>query len=397
MTESHQKTPSPDPLDAALSAEIEAALDGHSIEDLINPPTVGSGNRQSMTGTIVHLRGEEVYVEFGPKTQGVCPISHFDEKPTAGKQYDFKVVRQDSDDGMLILSHKGGVQKAQWESLEVGQVIEARCTGTNNGGLDMEVCNHKAFMPASHASTRHIEDLSILIGEKMPVEVIDLDRARGRIVLSHRVVEQRDRNEAAASLVGTLSVGSEYEATITSVKEFGAFADIGGLEGLIHVSDLSWQHVKNPADVVSPGQQVRVVLLKMDDTQQPPRVSLGMKQLENDPFTASTSTLAEGESVTGKVTRVTEFGAFVEIAPGVEGLVHISQLSHERVHRVTQVVKVGEEVTAQVLSVDHGQRRIALSMKGASSEGTEERKDDAQMRRLMNRFGDGPSLKGGIE
>lgn len=389
-------------LDALLEAEIEAALGDLSIDEMLgtdDPKPRAKGERDYRTGTVVAVHGHDVMVEFGPKAQGVCPVDQFPEPPAVGAQLEFVVDRHDEADGLLMLSRKGIARKAEWESLDVGQTIEARCTGVNKGGLEMELAHHKGFMPAGQVDLRHIPDLSVFVGEKMPCEVIELDRRRGRIILSRRVTLEAERAELREKLLGELEEGRQMPAVITSIQPYGAFADLGGLDGLIHISDLSYERVQHPSEVVKQGDQVQVQILKVDRESDPPRVGLGMKQCMADPFESESALLDEGGTVTGKVTKLAAFGAFVQLAPGVEGLIHISELAHERVNKVSQIVNAGEIVTVKVLSVDPGKKRISLSLKAMkqAAEESAERKEDPEMRKLKaqlsKKFGE---LKGGI-
>jgi small subunit ribosomal protein S1 len=409
-------------LDARLEAEISDALAGMSVEQLLDMPDAsrakplprGTIHREFRRGTVVGVRGDDVMVEFGPKSSGVCPLAQFEEPPPIGTHLEFVVERHDAKEGLLILSREGAVQKASWEALDVGQVVEAVCTGMNKGGLEFEVAQHKAFMPAGQVDIRHIKDISIYLGQKLPCEIMQLDRHRGRIVVSRKAVMEKERQRQAEKVLAELEPGQERDATITSVQPYGAFADLGGIDGLIHVSDLSWDRVGHPRDLVQDGQQVRVRVLKVDRNQQPPKISLGLKQTIADPTEARYGELAEGATVSGRVTKLMAFGAFVEIAPGVEGLVHISEISHERIPTVESVLKKDQTITAKVLKIDPAQRRVALSMKaladrpappqspgrpGRPGRGREEdqlRMDDPAMRKLRAKFGAGGGLKGGI-
>ena len=396
--------------DARLEAEIEAAIGDMSFDDMtemLDAPRRSSLGRRGhdaaddlKTGTVVAIHGNDVFIEFGPKAQGVCPVDQFDKPPEAGAKLEFLIERFDESEGLLILNRQGAVRKAAWESIEVGQVIEARCTGVNKGGLELEVANHKAFMPAGQVDLYHIDDLSVFVGEKMPAEVIELDKRRGRIVLSRRASLEAERAILREQLMEKLDVGPRYEAKITAVKPYGAFADIGGMEGLIHISDMSYQRLKDPSEVVKVGDKVEVEVLKIDETCTPPKLGLGMKQLLTDPYESAVSEIVEGAMVSGKVTKLMDFGAFVELAPGVEGLIHISELSHERVNKVSQVVREGEVVTVKVLGVDQQRRRIGLSLKASKEQQSHDsfdRGDDPAMRKLKAKFGAGDSgLKGGI-
>lgn len=392
------------PLDRGLEAEIQAALGDMSIEDMLefSGPRAGGAGRETRTGTVVRIDRDEVFVEFGPKSQGICPLTHFAERPRPGERLEFVVERYDRNEGLLLLSRSGAVRKAQWDALELGQVVEARCTGVNSGGLQMEVAGHAAFMPAGMVDIRHIADLAVFVGEKMPCEVIELDRSRDRIILSRRAHLEAERARTREQLMEDLREGATMQGTVVSVRDFGAFVDLGGADGLVHVSDLSWERPRHPSEVVREGETVSVKVLKVDRSQDPPRISLGMKQCLEDPYRQSAASLEVGVDVTGRVTRLADFGAFVEIAPGVEGLVHISELSASRVNRVDSVVSEGEVVTARIVSVDHERRRIGLSLKAVRAEGADDaehdRGTDPELRRLMARLGSrfGENLKGGI-
>ena len=395
-------TPASSDLDAKLQAEIEAALGDMSLEDMLDiadrPKPRSSSARtetQLKTGTILQIHGEDVFVEFGPKSSGICPRSQFDKPPTVGERLEFIVERFDEKEGLLILSRQGAVHKAAWESLQVGQVVEARCTGTNKGGLEMEIANHKAFMPAGQVGLRHIGDLSVFIGEKIPCEIIELDRARGRIILSRRKQLEAERVHLRDSLLAVIKIGQQQPAVITSIQPYGAFADLGGLDGLIHISDICHERIKHPSDRIKEGEQVQVQVLKIDRSHDPPRIGLGMKQCLADPYHAKAAELSAGDTVTGRVTRIMPFGAFVELAPGVEGLVHISQLSSERVAKVSQIVKPDEVITVKVLDIDTEHRRISLSLRALKQEQESQvvRPDDPAIRKLKQKFGE---LKGGI-
>jgi small subunit ribosomal protein S1 len=396
----------PDPadgLDPALQAEIDAALGNASFEDLVTDEPGDESNqgrggkRPRREGTIVAIRDREVLIEFGPKLQGVCPVDQFDEPPATGTRETFTIDRTDPNDGVLFCSRRGGVQKAQWDTIEIGQIIEARCTGTNTGGLEMEVAGHPAFMPAGHVELHHVPDLSIFTGQKMPCEVIELDRSRNRMVLSRRGMLEAQRAEARTTLLESLEVGQTIDAVITRVQPFGAFADIGGLDGLIHISEMCWERIDDPNTIVKVGETVRVQVLSVELEQDPPRVGLGMKQLMTDPIHAAMSGFNEGDVLEGTVRKTADFGAFVELTKGVDGLVHISELSHERVKHVGDVVKVGQTVTVKVMSIDPATRRIALSMKQAGGDdgGDVDRGEDPMIAKLKAKFGD-RELKGGL-
>ena len=393
------------PLDPSLEAEIEAALGQMSLGDVdsgpATKPSQTRGGRPQREGTVRQIRGDDVYVEFDPRTSGVCSITAFDNPPALGSRHTFTIERREVDDGMLILSRKGAISKAKWNDIAKGQVIEAMCTGSNKGGLEMDVSGHKAFMPAGQVDLRHVADLSDFHGKKLPCQVMELDRQRERMILSRKSVLHEQRKEQAQQLLGTLEKGQTFDGVVTSVQQYGVFIDIGGLDGLVHVSDMSWDRVKSPGDLVKEGDAVRVQVLKVDMGADPPRIGLGMKQLVTDPFSAASSTLSEGAVVTGTVTRLAAFGAFVKIADGIEGLVHISELAHKRVSRPNQVVREGEVVEVKILSIDADKQRVSLSIKQASGDAGDDasaplRKDDPTVAKLRAKFGSGVDLKCGL-
>jgi len=399
-------------LDAKLEKEIQDALGDMSIDDILadeerpggRPPGRAAHSqpkteRTMRTGTIVAVHGSDVIVEFGPRTTGICPLNLFEEQPKLGAPMEFIIERFDRDDEIYVLSRKGSVAKAEWESLEVGQTVEARCVGVNKGGLEMEVAQHRAFMPAGQVDIRHVDNLEQFVEQKLPCEVIEIDRQRGRIILSRRAHVQQERDRQREQTLAVIEVGQEVDGTVTTLKPYGAFVDIGGVDGLVHISDLSHHRIHDPSEVVKVGDKVRVRILKIDESENPVRISLGLKHTVADPFHSAANTLEEDATVTGRVTKIMDFGAFIEISPGVEGLVHISELSHEHVKRVDHVVKQGEIVTAKVLSIDRGKQRISLSIKALRQreEELQERRLDRGLEKLKARFGsDWGHLKGGL-
>ena len=364
-------------LDAETLAEIEAAMEDLSDavgeaatthKKPIRGPREVKGGREHRTGTVVSV-GSDVFVEFGPKELGVVEMTQWKEgqdKPVVGTQLEVVVQRYEPTESLFICALPGAVQKADWEMLEVGQVIEARVTGVNKGGLELEIANHRAFMPASQVDINRIPDLSVFVGEKLTCQVQKVDkRGGGNIVLSRRDIIQAERAKAAESMKQVLKEGDTLQGTVRKIMDFGAFVDLGGVDGLVHLNDLTHERVnhgaKSVAKFVSEGQQVTVQVLKID--WEANRISLGIKQLQDDPFAAAKEEIVEGATLTGKVTNITDFGAFVEVANGIEGLVHISELDYKRVNKVEDAVQKGEVVQVKVLKVDPDSRKISLSIK----------------------------------
>tara|TARA_R110002072_G_scaffold150953_2_gene299775 strand:- start:9225 stop:10592 length:1368 start_codon:yes stop_codon:yes gene_type:complete len=365
-------------LDAQTNAEIEAAMsemadagaassDAKSSGGKIRGPRVVRGGREHRTGVVVSVGASDLFVEFGPKELGVVDMTQFkEETPKVGDSLEVAVQRYDSAESLYICVMPGSVQKADWEMLEMGQVVEARVTGTNKGGLELEIAGHRAFMPASQVDINHVADLSVFVGEKMTCEVQKIDRrGQGNILLSRRDIIAKERAKLAEGLKDRLNEGDTVEGTVRKIMDFGAFVDIGGIDGLIHINDLSHNRVnhgaKGVAEHVSEGQKVTVQILKLD--WEANRIGLGLKQLAADPYKAAMSEVVEGAQLSGKVTKILDFGAFVEVAPGVEGLVHISELEWRRVGDVSEVLTENEVVQVLVLKVDPDDRKISLSIK----------------------------------
>lgn len=387
------------PFNEDIDQEIFDVIGDGSFEDIVDDQSHQKGSSTTRRGVVAAIHGRNVLIEFSPREQGCCPKTHFEELPQLGDSLEF-IIQGTDKDGMLVLSRKGVLQKASWDTLALGQKVEARCTGTNKGGLEMELAAHKAFMPAGQVALHHVPDLSVMIGEKFACEVIELNKKSNRIVLSRRNLLKEEREAAKAELLGTINVGDTHEATITSVQPYGAFADIGGLEGLIHKSEMTWERNTEPEKFVKVGDVVRIQILEINLENDKPKIAFGMKQLIEDPFISSMGDIEVGEVVSGTVSKLVEFGAFIDLGNGSEGLVHISELSDQRIKSPKDVVSVQQSVKVKVISIDLATRRISLSLKQAEesfgSDDSPLREEDNAMRRMREKFGKGP-LKGGIE
>lgn len=376
--------------DASLDAEIEAMLKdagdamgakqparkvtpvgGARPAALRGPRKVESG-REMRKGKVVSVGPTDIFIEFGPKELGVVPRANYEKEgeesalPKAGEEIEVVVDRFEKDEGLFMCSRPGVVVKAAWEMLEVGQTVEARVTGVNKGGLELEVSNHRAFMPAGQVSLDRVADLSVFIGEKFACEIVQIDhRGAGNIVLSRRNMLKEERAAKAAKLKETLVEGAVLDGIVRKIMPFGAFVDIGGMDGLVHITDMTYDRVspseKNVQKFVKEGESVKVQVLRIDAESE--KIALGMKQLAADPFTSATAEVTEGAEVSGPVVRIAEFGAFIQIGQGVDGLVHISEISRKRIGKVEDELKVGQVVSAKVLKIDPGTRKISLSIK----------------------------------
>jgi small subunit ribosomal protein S1 len=357
--------------DAALDREIEDALGGVSIEALLDqdqpsPSRGGEGTAKGMRrGKIIRVSPDDVFVDFGGKSQGVAPREQFEEEPKVGEEMEFSVERFDPREGVLLLTRKGAAAtNVSWENLEIGQVVEAMVTGTNKGGLELEVKGMRAFMPAGQVELFHVPDFAQYVGQKLLSEVTDFDRAARNLVLSRRNVLEREREEQKKKLMEELAEGQIRRGTVRNVMDFGAFVDLGGVDGLLHVSEISFQRGRKPSEFVKVGDVLDVKILKID--RETGKLSLSLKQARGvDPWSDADSKYATGTTITGRVTKVENFGAFIEVEEGIEGLLPVSEMSYQRIRHPSDVVKVGDTLKLVVLSLDPLARRMSFSLKQA--------------------------------
>ncbi len=318
-----------------------------------------------LTGTIVGLSEDEAFLEFGAKSQGVLPLSQFGkkEKVAIGRRVDVVVERFDPGGGLLIVIRKGEVQRATWMSISVGSLVEGRVTGLIKGGLEVNLQGIRAFMPGSQVSVGPMKDISVLLNETVRCEVIEIDRRSKNVIISRRKVLERDQAESREKLKAELEVGQSRKGVVRNITEFGAFVDLGGLEGLVHIRDLSWGTVEKVTDVLSTGQEIEVRVLKVDLDRN--RISLGLKQTQPDPWAEVPQRYPVGTTLKVRIVRTADFGAFAELEPGVEGLIPLSETSWTRASKTTDSVSVGDMVDAVVIRVEPERHRLALSMKQA--------------------------------
>ena len=277
----HSPSGSPERIaaDAELMQEIADALGDMRLEDMVDDRSTAhrgaqvNGERQLRVGTVFRVHDGEVFIEFDAKRQGVCPVAQFEAEPKAGEKYEFFEERFDPFEGLWVVSRPGATHKGELNSLSAGMIVEARCVGMNKGGLDMEVSHHKAFMPAGQVDIRHIEDISVFLGEKFPCKIIELRREKGRMVLSRKAVLLEERARMRDQVLAEVEVGQTRTATITSIQQYGAFADIGGVDGLIHVGDISHERIKDPSEVLKAGQVVQVKVLRIDRDAKPMKIA----------------------------------------------------------------------------------------------------------------------------
>ena len=349
---------------AAVDATIKYFNDGDIVE-----------------GTVVKVDHDEVLLDIGYKTEGVIPsrelsIKHDvnpDEVVEVGDEVDALVLTKEDKEGRLILSKKRAQYERAWGAIEELQAKEEPVTGTVievvKGGLILDI-GLRGFLPASLVEMRRVRDLEPYIGQELEAKIIELDKQRNNVVLSRRAYLEQTQSEVRSEFLHQLQKGQVRKGVVSSIVNFGAFVDLGGVDGLVHVSELSWKHIDHPSEVVTVGDEVTVEVLDVDLDRE--RVSLSLKATQEDPWRVFARTHAVGQIVPGKVTKLVPFGAFVRVEEGIEGLVHISELAQRHVEVPDQVVTVGQEVMVKVIDIDLERRRISLSVKQADEDYTEE-------------------------
>ena len=326
-------------------------------------------------GTIVKVDRDEVLLDIGYKTEGVIPsrelsIKHDvdpNEVVSVGDEVEALVLTKEDKEGRLILSKKRAQYERAWGTIEELKEKDEAVKGTVievvKGGLILDI-GLRGFLPASLVDLRRVKDLTAYMGTRIEARVIEMDRNRNNVVLSRRVVLEESRKAERSEILSKLKSGMRLQGTVSSIVDFGAFVDLGGIDGLIHISELSWNHVNHPSEVVKVGQEVEVEVLDVDLNRE--RISLGLKQTTEDPWRALVKKYPVGAIVEGTVTKLVPFGAFVDLGEGIEGLVHISEMANKHVDQPSQVTHVGDKVQVKVMEIDLDRRRISLSMKSAA-------------------------------
>ncbi|MFM8497036.1 MAG: 30S ribosomal protein S1 [Planctomycetia bacterium] len=369
-------------LEDDLEEDFQAALEGVAVDDLLvgsvpakAEATLDPGVR--VTGTVVSVGHDTAFVDLGGRRQGALKLVGLDEVPNVGDVLNLSVGGRNDDDGLYdVAPANRAVAVEDWSQLEAGMIVVARVTAANKGGLECEVAGLRGFMPASLVSPWRVENLEEMVGQTVETLVTEIVPAARRLVLSRRAVIERQAADARAKMLETLEVGTALDGIVRSVRDFGAFVDIGnGVEGLVHVSQLSWDRVANPSDVLQPGQKVRVIVKKVD--RQTGKIALSARDLVESPWKHAAEKYHVGATVKGAVSRIAQFGAFIKLEPGVEGLVHVSELAHRHVRSVGDVVKEGEAVECRVLACDPDEQRLSLSIKALAAKPASAKPDDA--------------------
>jgi small subunit ribosomal protein S1 len=328
-----------------------------------------------VSGTVVKVDRDEVLLDIGYKTEGVIPsrelsIKHDvdpSEVVTVGDEIEALVLQKEDKEGRLILSKKRAQYERAWGTIEKIKEEDGIVTGTVievvKGGLILDI-GLRGFLPASLVEMRRVRDLQPYVGKQIEAKIIELDKNRNNVVLSRRAWLEQTQSEVRQTFLQTLQKGQVRSGVVSSIVNFGAFVDLGGVDGLVHVSELSWKHIDHPGEVVEVGQEVTVEVLDVDMDRE--RVSLSLKATQEDPWQQFARTHAIGQVVPGKVTKLVPFGAFVRVDEGIEGLVHISELAERHVEIPEQVVQVGDSIFVKVIDIDLERRRISLSLKQAN-------------------------------
>jgi len=366
-------------LDKEIEAELAAAVSEFSDKDLQakEEPYKSSGGRKK--GRVISLRGSDVFLHVpGGRSEGVISIMQFPDGPPAiGDEIEIDIQGYDSSNGLLKLSRVGAAQAVgNWSSVTLNMTVEGKVTGSNKGGLEVEVNGIRAFMPFREIDLYRVEQPEQFINQKMICQVIELNPEERNLIVSRRALMERERERQKEQFWAEVEVGQTRTGTVRNIKPFGVFVDLGGSDGMIPVSELAWGRVETPEEVVKLNQQVTVKITKIDTEAR--KISLSLKQLGVSPWDTITQRLHIGSQVHGKVTRTAEFGAFVELEPGVEGLIHISELGMNRVRRVRDVLQEGKEVEVAIVSIDIEQKRIGLSLK-AIAEAVRKAEDEAAL------------------
>jgi small subunit ribosomal protein S1 len=325
-----------------------------------------------VSGKVVRIDQDEILVDIGYKSEGVIPSNELSIRKSVdpsdevqlGEEVDALVLTKEDQEGRLILSKKRARFEKAWRRIEgaaeSGEPVEGTVIEVVKGGLILDL-GVRGFLPASLVDIRRVQNLDEFMGQKLECKVIELNRSRNNVVLSRRAVLEEERKEVREQILGRLQPGQVVEGKISNIVDFGAFVDLEGIDGLIHISELSWSHVNHPSEVVSIGDTVRVKVLDIDRDRQ--RISLGLKQTQEDPWQRVLNEYHVDDVVEGKVTKIVAFGAFVQILPGVEGLVHISELAQHHVESPAEVVRPGDDLKVKILEVDDSRRRLSLSVK----------------------------------
>ena len=354
-----------------LESEIEAAMLSEAASVVASDPSQQELPHQGarIQGVIQSIHGDDVFVDLGVRIPGILQVRQFEgtEGPEVGQQIQVVVRKVDENEGLITVNLPMGKQKGgNWDALEAGQVVDCMVNKTNKGGLEITVGSTRGFLPAGQVDLRFVDNLESYVGKKLTVKITEANPKKRNLVVSRRALLLEERREVAKDFWEHVEEGSEFTGTVKTIKDYGVFVDLGGADGFLHIGQISWTHIKHPNEVLSEGQQIEVKVSKLEKDKK--RIGLTMKGLTQNPWEIAAERYAPESTVTGRVTRTTDFGAFVELEPGIEGLIHVSELDWKRVRRASDVVTEGSEISAKVLEFDGNRRRISLSLKALSED-----------------------------
>ena len=325
-------------------------------------------NNEVVKGTVSSINKREVIVNIGYKSEGVIPASEFRYNPElkVGDEVEVYIENQENRQGQLVLSHKKARTSTSWarvnEALENNEIITGFVKCRTKGGMIVDVFGIEAFLPGSQIDVKPIRDYDVFVNKTMEFKVVKINAEFRNVVVSHKVLIEAELEEKKKEIMSQLQKGQVIEGTVKNITSYGVFVDLGGVDGLIHITDLSWGRVSDPKEVVTLDEKINVVILDFDDEKK--RIALGLKQLTPHPWDSLDANLQVGDKVKGKVVVMADYGAFVEIAPGVEGLIHVSEMSwSQHVRSANDILKVGDEVEAQILTLDRAERKMSLGLK----------------------------------
>ena len=373
--------------DEPAAGADEASTDQEALEQSMGMHAGGDVRPgQTVTGTVVQISGDTVLVDVGAKSEGIIhlhDLSHRradrpEELVALGDRVTVLVLGWEGDEGMLRLSKRRADEALAWarleDALKTGEVLEPDVSEVVRGGLVVDV-GMRGFVPSSHVAKGFVNDLQPFLGQRIRVRVIELDRSKRRAILSRKVVLDEEGKSKREELWNSIEEGQVREGVVKSLTDFGAFVDMGGTDGLLHISEMSWGRIQHPSELLSVGDAVKVKVLRLDRDRQ--KISLGLRQVSPNPWEVVEERYPDGAILEGKVVRIASFGVFVELEPGVDGLVHVSQLADHRVESPGDVVKVGDIIRVKVLYVDPQQKRISLSKRDADLEDAERAREEA--------------------
>jgi len=422
--------PATEQLDTDLEAQLDAALQGAKSTENSEGTEAATSDQPAalnmpkddadlepglkLKGKVDAIDEENIVIDIGYRMSGILSKRNLEgvKVPELGSTIDLVVGSVDLEEGLVHLAMPKAIHRAggDWNAIAVGQVVECTVEKTNKGGLSVMVSQLRGFMPAGQVDLHFVGDLEPYVGQKLTAKVIDVNPKKKNLVVSRKAILQEERDQQAAVVWENLTEGEQRTGTVKTIKDYGAFVDIGGVDGLLHVREIGWTRIKHPSDILKQGQQIEVKVLKIDNEKK--KISLGMKQLLANPWDYAEQKFAKNTIVTGVVKKITDFGAFVEIEEGLEGLIHVSELDFRRVNKVSDVLKEGQEVEAQVLEINKNKQRISLSIKAlkpkpqvspekiaqqkADVAEEKQRREAAEKRRLTLKGGNSSDKGGGL-